>query len=254
MTATEIAEVAPFNSTKQGVAFEINIKSPKGASLITPVRERLEGRAAEEKPLPRLLFSAHEKQQVESPVKCLAEKVKAENERKRAVLEKTKCVKDEQLSKQRSSLEECLKRADETRRTSLAKRSEKAGKHFEEVKVKCGDCQTQVAKVSQEHLQRLEEELKQKDAVHAKTVEVRKTKAEQHNEQVAEKSKKVQEKLKERAETLNERLKGKACRQFVRQMDSTLVKPSSPVGGSEAAIKVDSAAIEVVTEVTTATL
>lgn len=210
----EFVEVA---NTSQGVAFEVQMKSAAVADMITPVRKRLEERAAEQ-PLPRLLFSAREREaQIESPVKVAAARARAANEKKREVVDRVRSEKDQEIIGKKTSLEETLRRAEEKRRTSLAEKSTKAGKHFEVVKSKVDGCQQTLANSVQEQQQKLLEALEQKAAVHDAGVSRRGGRAGAHNGQVAERKQLHSRMLTQRADELRGRLEVKAARQPVRK-------------------------------------
>jgi len=195
--------------TSQGVAFEIDVKSPKAAEAVTP--ERFQRYATGEKPLPRLLFSSRDAALVpESPVKAIAEKARANNEKKRDVAQRVKQEQDDLISSKRSSLDKELERAIEKKNSTLADKKTKAGKHFEEVLAKVDDLQRQKADAAAEQQRRIEEALALKGACQEANVSERKSKAVQHNELVAKKLQEHSQSVQQRVEKLREQLEAAA--------------------------------------------
>lgn len=213
-------ELEPIAETSQGVAFEVDVKSPKGSKIMTPVRKRLEERrAAQENCLPNLLFTREkDAESTESPVKTVqvAERARIENERKRIVAERARTEKETLAENQRISLEESLKRAEESKLSSLADIRSKAGKHFEDVKSKAVLVQLKVANAALGQEKKLFEVLEQSGANHEATVAERIERASRHNGLVATKVEQHSKMLQQKTETLRERAERKAQRQSVR--------------------------------------
>jgi len=209
MAAAAVAEPTPLAVSTQGIAFEVDIKNPGAAEVMTPVRARLEKEAAGARPLPRLLHASHEDasgpDSPQSPQKeGVAERARARNEKRQAVVERTRRDFEELIDLKRTSLDRDLERAAQLRQTSLADKSSKAGKHFEEVKAKVGDVQRQQADATAEQQRKLEEALAMKGAAHSAGIIERGTRAGQHNGRVAEKVQKHQEEIQRRLQRLRE--------------------------------------------------
>jgi len=203
-----VCELARLSVSAHGVAFEVDIKNPEGAEVMTPVRARLEKEATSGRPLPRLLHSTYgtaPQDCLESPQKeGIAERARARNEKKQAVTQRVRRDFEELIDLKRTSLERDLERAAENRQTALADKSSKAGKHFDEVKAKVGDVQRQQADAAAESQRRLEETLAQKGMAQSAGIAERSSKACQHNGHVADKVQKHQEQLQRRLERLRE--------------------------------------------------
>jgi len=185
-------EPAALSVSARGVAFEVDIKNPEAAEVMTPVRVRLEKEAASGRQLPRLLSSscdAAPRGSLESPQKeDVAERLRALNEKKQAVVQRARKDYEELIDSKRASLERDLERATQNRQTSLADISSKAGKHFDNVKAKVGDVQQQQATAIAERQRRLEETLAQKEAAHLAGVAERGAKAGKHFQEVKAKA------------------------------------------------------------------
>jgi len=180
--------VAAVQQSSNGVAFEVDIKNPEAAHVMTPGRARLERYAAGERPLPRLLQASGEAREAQSPwspPKVVAEKARAKNEKKQAVVDKKRKEETERITSLRRSLDEEMDRAEEKRRSSLADASLKAGEHFGKVKARLSEVQRQLAETSAEHQRKLEEALEKKSAAHDAGIAALRERAGQHNEQVA---------------------------------------------------------------------
>lgn len=211
-------EVETIATTSQGVAFEVDVKSPSGSKIMTPVRKRLEERAANGL-LPNLLFQRERDVEIPgSPVKTIqvAEKARAENERKRNAAERARVEKENLADSQRNSLEEVLKRAEEIKSKNLAEISSKAAKHFEEVKLKAESVQTKIATAALDQDKKIKEVLEQSGSKHEASVAERIEKASRHNDRVATKLEQHSKMLQQKTEELRERAERKAQRQAVR--------------------------------------
>jgi len=196
-TMAAVCEPAALSVTAHGVAFEVDFKNPAAAEVMTPVRARLEKEAASGRLLPCLLRSSCDTTSPggssESPRKeGIAERVRARNEKKQAAAQRARKDYEEHIDLKRTSLERDLERATQSRQTSLADKSSKAGKHFEDVKAKVGDVQLQHATAIAERQRRLEETLAQRVAAHLAGVAERGAKAGKHCEEVKAKVDDVQ--------------------------------------------------------------
>jgi len=183
-----VCEPAALSISTHGVAFEVDIKNPEAAQVMTPVRARLEKEAASGRPLPRLLRSSCDAvphDSPESPQKeGIAKRARVRNEKKQAAAQRARRDYEEQMDLKRTSLERDLEKAAQNRQTSLADISSKAGKHFEDVKAKVGDVQLQQATAIAERQRRLEETLAQKGAAHLAGLAERVARAGKHFEEV----------------------------------------------------------------------
>lgn len=160
-------ELERLAESPQGLAFEVKIKSPQGASIMTPARARLE--AYEHNLLPCLLTSRT-------------------------------------AGFRRALLEEELARAREKREGVLADRSCRAGQHFHAAIVKSEASHQRQAEEAAAHRRRLEEALAQKGAVHGASVAKRGARASAHNDAVAEKVQRCHEALHYRVEEWRRRI------------------------------------------------
>jgi len=107
-------------------------------------------------------------------------------------------------AEQQRRLDETLAQKEAAHSAGIAERGAKAGKHFEDVKVKLGDVQRQQADASDEQQRRLDETLAQKEAARTVGIAERGSKAGQHNDRVAEKVLKHQEETQRRMELLRQ--------------------------------------------------
>lgn len=224
------ADIETIATTSRGVAFKIEVKSPTGAKVMNPVRKRLEERAAQENPFPNLLSSERVAGSTELPVKTIrvAERARIANERKKVAVERARIEKETLAENHRSFLEEGLKRAEEKKRSSLAEKSSKAGKHFVNVKSKVGFVQLRVANAALGQEQKLFEAMEQKGANHEATVNEISDKAGRHNGLVVEKVEKHLQRMQERQNELRERSNLKALRTPVRVSREPVCRSDRP--------------------------
>eukprot|EP00933_Yihiella_yeosuensis_P043375 TRINITY_DN3813_c0_g1_i1.p2 TRINITY_DN3813_c0_g1~~TRINITY_DN3813_c0_g1_i1.p2 ORF type:complete len:237 (+),score=75.38 TRINITY_DN3813_c0_g1_i1:81-791(+) len=190
-------EIQTIFENSHGAAFEVKIKSPKGDSMQTAARKRLESYG--ESRFPNLLKNQNRSppSPLQTPTKMKqgdkmlftppkrAEKSRQHNEHIRKAQERVRSDLDKSTTAKRLDLEETQRKAAEKRQETLADRSAKAGKHFEAVVSKTEQWNQKFVEDKNALGQKLEEEQAKKSATHLANLAQRKARAEKHNEAVA---------------------------------------------------------------------
>lgn len=209
--------MAPFNEqatleleqlaeSARGLAFEVKIKRPDGALVMTAARARLE--AYECEPVPCIL------QPNIAGIRALgglgsqerADKAYHGSDEMLPWVERVRMLHQRSNSAKRRDLKHDLEKAEEKRECALAERSCRAGQHFEAAVAKALAFHKQQACDIAALRRKLHDAQAQKRAAHDAGVAGRGARAGLHNESVAEKLQRCQEMLYQHAKECRQRL------------------------------------------------